>query len=108
MTAVFEHVKCFSFLPFRKLHCQRNTVHINMFISFILRSIICFIKDVNISPTVYISYGRDEDTPEVPKLRCIVLLEKVVFLNYFYGLLYFKEYQVINNDLQNATPKTKD
>lgn len=51
-------------LYFRKLHCQRNTVHINMFISFILRSIICFIKDINISPAVYISYGRDEDSPE--------------------------------------------
>jgi hypothetical protein len=48
------------------------------------------------------------------QLRCMlffdlrVLITLLVFLNYFYGLLYFKEYQVINNDLQNFTPKTKD
>lgn len=49
-------------LYFRKLHCQRNTVHVNMFISFILRSIICFIKDIDITPEVYSSYGLDENT----------------------------------------------
>ncbi|XP_076094162.1 secretin receptor-like isoform X1 [Mytilus galloprovincialis] len=30
---------------FSKLHCQRNTIHMNLFLSFIFRSIICFIKD---------------------------------------------------------------
>lgn len=30
----------------RKLHCPRNTVHVNMFVSFILRAIISFLKDM--------------------------------------------------------------
>lgn len=34
----------------RRLHCQRNTVHINLFVSFILRSIICLVKDVFHTP----------------------------------------------------------
>ncbi|KAL3832394.1 hypothetical protein ACJMK2_024041, partial [Sinanodonta woodiana] len=33
-------------LYFRKLHCPRNTVHVNMFFSFILRAVISLVKDL--------------------------------------------------------------
>ncbi|XP_076093314.1 secretin receptor-like isoform X2 [Mytilus galloprovincialis] len=35
----------FVMVYFRRLHCPRNTVHVNLFISFILRSLVTIIRD---------------------------------------------------------------
>lgn len=37
-------------LIFRKLRCPRNTIHLNMFLSFMLRAVICFVKDLYTVP----------------------------------------------------------
>lgn len=52
----------FLFVILRKLRCQRNTIHLNLFLSFILRSILCFIKDEHVLPE-----GESEALDEIMK-----------------------------------------
>ncbi|KAK3102861.1 hypothetical protein FSP39_014500 [Pinctada imbricata] len=38
-------IACAIMLYFKKLHCPRNTIHLNLFLSFILRAAISFVKE---------------------------------------------------------------
>lgn len=54
----------------RKLHCTRNFIHMNLFVSFILRAISVFIKDS-------VLYAQEDSehcfihTVSVPSQRCL-------------------------------------
>ncbi|KAG5268551.1 hypothetical protein AALO_G00213810 [Alosa alosa] len=59
---------------FRKLHCTRNYIHLNLFLSFILRAIAVLTKDT-------ILFTEDENCSEQPSfIGCKVSL---VFFHYF-------------------------
>ncbi|KAG9330992.1 hypothetical protein JZ751_021289 [Albula glossodonta] len=59
---------------FRKLHCTRNYIHLNLFLSFILRAIAILVKDA-------IIFSHHSDCTEQPSLLgCKVSL---VMFNYF-------------------------
>ncbi|XP_060085159.1 glucagon-like peptide 1 receptor [Ylistrum balloti] len=50
----------FLMLVFRKLHCDRNTIHVNLFVSFILKAIICLVKDLQFIPQGYSAIEDNE------------------------------------------------
>ncbi|XP_074055384.1 pituitary adenylate cyclase-activating polypeptide type I receptor isoform X2 [Macrotis lagotis] len=66
---------------FRKLHCTRNFIHMNLFISFILRAISVFIKD-------WILYAeQDNNHCSVSTVECkavMVFFHYCVMSNYFW------------------------
>ncbi|XP_059827872.1 vasoactive intestinal polypeptide receptor 2 isoform X1 [Hypanus sabinus] len=59
----------------RKLHCTRNYIHLNMFLSFILRAVFVLLKD----RILYSEVGTDQCN-EIILVGCKVIL---VFFNYF-------------------------
>ncbi|XP_061094929.1 vasoactive intestinal polypeptide receptor 2 [Conger conger] len=59
---------------FRKLHCTRNYIHLNLFLSFILRAVAILVKDTVI-------FSHDTDCTEQPSL--IGCKASLVFFNYF-------------------------
>ncbi|KAK6299585.1 hypothetical protein J4Q44_G00296180 [Coregonus suidteri] len=66
----------FTLCLFRRLHCTRNYIHVNLFVSFILRAVAVLVKD-----SVIFSHNQNTDCSTQPSLvGCKVSL---VMLNYF-------------------------
>ncbi|XP_036409661.1 vasoactive intestinal polypeptide receptor 2 [Megalops cyprinoides] len=61
---------------FRKLHCTRNYIHLNLFLSFILRAVATLVKDA-----VIFSHNDSLECTEQPSL--VGCKASLVFFNYF-------------------------
>ncbi|KAJ3595690.1 hypothetical protein NHX12_004993 [Muraenolepis orangiensis] len=67
---------------FRKLHCTRNYIHMNLFVSFILKAMITFIKDV-----VMEDYLSNECHSYVGCNALIVFFNYAIMASYFWLLV---------------------
>ncbi|XP_067869157.1 vasoactive intestinal polypeptide receptor-like [Heterodontus francisci] len=67
---------------FRKLHCTRNYIHMNLFVSFIMRAIAVFIKDV-------VLFGTDSDqcTLSTPSCKAAITFFQFSITANFFWLL---------------------
>ncbi|XP_064614181.1 secretin receptor-like [Liolophura sinensis] len=77
---------------FKKLHCPRNTIHINLFLSFILRSAVSFMKENLLvqglgfqSDVIETESGKLEFSPDGPHWECRLFF---TIFNYILGSNY--------------------
>ncbi|XP_007517466.2 vasoactive intestinal polypeptide receptor 1 isoform X2 [Erinaceus europaeus] len=68
---------------FRKLHCTRNYIHMHLFISFILRAVAVFIKDL----ALFDSGELDHCEGSVGCKAAVVLFQYCVMANFFWLLV---------------------
>ncbi|XP_023182103.1 vasoactive intestinal polypeptide receptor 2-like [Xiphophorus maculatus] len=61
---------------FRRLHCMRNYIHLNLFVSFMLRAVAVLIKDT-------LLFSEDQSTDCSTQLSLVGCKASLVFFNYF-------------------------
>ncbi|CAL8292471.1 unnamed protein product [Lota lota] len=67
---------------FRRLHCTRNYIHLNLFLSFILRAVAVLVKDA-----IMFSHSEHADCSMEPSL--VGCKSSLVFFNYFVTANFF-------------------
>ncbi|KAK7110668.1 secretin receptor-like [Littorina saxatilis] len=75
-------------VKFKRLHCQRNVVHINLFVTFVVKSIICLLRDSLLVQDLgfekdvqYDEDGKIEFNPNGPHWEC-----KLLFTLFYWSL----------------------
>ncbi|XP_047230146.1 growth hormone releasing hormone receptor, like isoform X3 [Girardinichthys multiradiatus] len=76
-------VAVFILLIFRRLRCARNFIHIQLFLSFILKSVAVFIKDANLFP----SYDTNHCTLSTFACKASVVFCHYCMMTNFFWLL---------------------
>ncbi|XP_008405245.2 growth hormone releasing hormone receptor, like [Poecilia reticulata] len=76
-------VAVFILLMFRRLRCARNFIHIQLFLSFILKSVSVFIKDANLFP----SYDTNHCTLSTFACKASVVFCHYCMITNFFWLL---------------------
>ncbi|XP_069114608.1 secretin receptor-like [Argopecten irradians] len=82
-------IAVFVMIYFRKLHCPRNTVHVNLFVSFILRATVSILKETLLVQGL----GLQKDVEQVPNEDTVLFISegthwecKLLFSIFYYVL----------------------
>uniref|UniRef100_A0A3B4ZK72 Glucagon receptor-like n=1 Tax=Stegastes partitus TaxID=144197 RepID=A0A3B4ZK72_9TELE len=75
-------------ITFRKLHCMRNNIHMNLFASFILRAVSILVKDALLTLTLDPRSSSDAQTQAVTWCRgAMVMMQYSVMANNYWLLV---------------------
>uniref|UniRef100_A0A3P8SZH5 Glucagon receptor b n=1 Tax=Amphiprion percula TaxID=161767 RepID=A0A3P8SZH5_AMPPE len=75
-------------ITFRKLHCMRNNIHMNLFASFILRAVSILVKDALLTLTLDPRSSNDTQTQAVTWCRgAMVMMQYSVMANNYWLLV---------------------
>uniref|UniRef100_A0A3B4XVP6 Glucagon receptor b n=1 Tax=Seriola lalandi dorsalis TaxID=1841481 RepID=A0A3B4XVP6_SERLL len=75
-------------ITFRKLHCMRNNIHMNLFASFILRAVSILVKDALLTLTLDPRSSSDTQTQAVTWCRgAMVMMQYSVMANNYWLLV---------------------
>uniref|UniRef100_A0A8C5HQD8 Glucagon receptor b n=1 Tax=Gouania willdenowi TaxID=441366 RepID=A0A8C5HQD8_GOUWI len=74
-------------VTFRKLHCMRNNIHMNLFASFILRAVSILVKDSLLTVTLDSRSNSNGDAGFFYKLRAMVMMQYSVMANNYWLLV---------------------